>query len=63
MNNTKEVADNKNLDKLADLYNKGIENKNKNSFSRLFNGIVIILSIISASCLGIIIGYLIYVYC
>ena len=59
MDKTKEVADNKNLDKL----NKGIKNKNKNSFSRLFNGIVIILSSISAACLGIIIGYLIYIYC
>lgn len=59
----KEIPDNKNLDKLADLYSKGIKNKEKNSFSRLFNGIVIVLSSISAVCLGIMICYLIYVYC
>ena len=63
MDKTKEVSNNKSLDKLADLYNEGIKNKKKNSFSRLFNGIVIILSSISAACLGIIICYLIYIYC
>jgi len=59
----KEIPDNKNLDKLANLYSEGVKNKEKNSFSRLFNGIVIILSCISAICLGIMISYLIYAYC
>ncbi|MBP5256865.1 MAG: hypothetical protein J6Y96_00740 [Mycoplasma sp.] len=68
MNNTKNTKNYKtskseNLDKLADLYNEGIKNKKKSSYSLLFNGIVIILSSISAVCLGIMICHLIYIYC
>ncbi len=54
----------KNLDQLADLYNEGINNKEKNNtYSRSFNGLIIVLSTISAVCLGIMVCYLIYIYC
>jgi len=53
----------KNLDQLADLYNEGINNKEKSTYSRSFNGLIITLSTISAACLGIMVCYLIYIYC
>jgi len=53
----------KNLDQLADLYNEGINNKEKSTYSRSFNGLIITLSTISAVCLGIMACYLIYIYC
>ena len=56
-------SETKSLCRLADLYNAGIKDKEIQTYSRLFSGLTITLSIISAICLGIMACYLIYIYC
>ena len=53
----------KSIDKLSSLYDEGIKNKDKISYSLAFNNIVIFLSSLSAICLGVMICYLLYVFC
>ena len=56
-------SESKSIDKLSSLYEEGIKNKDKISYSLLFNSLVISLSSISAICIGIVICYIFYVFC
>ena len=52
-----------NIAKLSTLYNQGLTSDNKIDHSHLYNIVVTILSLISAISVGVIVCYLIYVFC
>ena len=52
-----------NIAKLSTLYNQDLTSDNKIDHSHLYNIVVTMLSLISAISIGVIVCYLIYVFC
>lgn len=66
VNKTKKASivndnENDNIEKLSKLYKEGLNSKALTNHSRMYNYLVIILSIVFSTCIGVIIAYIIYV--
>ena len=52
----------KSINQLADLYQEGKESKAKIKHDKVYNFLVVFFSSLITVCIGVIIGYLIYVF-
>ena len=58
----KEQEDKKDVDQLAKLYEKGKTSDAKIKHDKVYNFLVVFLASVITVCIGVIIGYLIYVF-
>ena len=63
MKNSNDINKGQSIDKLKKLFKKGLESKDHINFSQGYNFIKIFLISASASFIGVIFCYLIYIYC